>query len=157
MSLGEYLLSVLAICSAVGILWYISYQGASSSAVKYAFSILVLYTVSLPVLGLCSVISDFDGEITEILPSIEYEGEGEYERVAEEAFRVGISEYVSEKFDLRAECVEVSVSGFDFSSMSAEKITVILKGSALSADWRSIEEDLSGSGLGKCEVRLVIG
>ena len=44
--------------------------------------------------------------------------------------------------------------GFDMTKMRAEKITVILSGKGVIADYHRVVEMIEGEGLGECEVKL---
>ena len=52
---------------------------------------------------------------------------------------------------------DVFVFNFDATTMTAEKIKIILGGSAVFADNRMISERIADEGLGACEVELDIG
>ena len=85
------------------------------------------------------------------------EENGEYKEVAEAAFKEGISKLLFTKYGIEPESAEVIVEGFDFENMRCERIKIILYGSSFLADFRAVEEYITESGLGECEVCLSIG
>ena len=156
--MGEYLGAVVVMSAILGLLSYISYPGSSEKTVKFAASVLLLYTALTPLLsfadqitsgGFENLIGSFDTENVEI-------GD-EYIKVAETAFREGIFELLNSKFSVDRGCAEVLLFGFDFRNMRAEKIKIILFGDGAVADFRGIENYITESGLGECEVNVRIG
>lgn len=79
------------------------------------------------------------------------------EETAADAFSDGVASYVCETFDLAPGGVSVSLVGFDFPTMHAEKIKVLLSGNARFADTHAIREAVEKAGLGICEVEIEIG
>ena len=82
---------------------------------------------------------------------------GEVDAVAEEAFAEGIARAVASKFSLPEEDIRVTVQGFDFSSMSAERIRIFLSGRAALADYKQIEKYINEQQMGECECEIEIG
>lgn len=147
-------MSVIAVSILSALATLISHGTASERAIRAAISMILIYTVSRPVIAFVSEAdpSDFyyeTGEGEEI-------SDPEYLKVAEEAFVRGVRLAVCEKFDLNDEDVHVLVSGFDFEKMRAGKIKIILYGRAALADARNIEAYVSEGGLGHCEVDIGI-
>ena len=131
---------------------------SSERLVRLASSVILLYVMLVPIASLVGSggfdISDIIGGIT--IPDTP-SGDGAYTEVAKEAFVSGIKELVSEKYGIAKSDISVLVYGFDFESMRAEKIKIALSGKGALSDWRSIASYITGEGLGKCEVNIVIG
>ena len=162
--MAEYFISVTAVSAFIGLISFLSYPSASEKSVKLACSVLLLYTVAMPIATLISDIADGDARleiegITDGLGegSLDSEYNSEYIRVAEEAFREGIKRLVADKYGVGEDKVEVYIFGYDIENMRAEKISVILKGRAALKDLRLIEDYLNGLNMGRCEVRSDFG
>lgn len=150
----EYLLSVFAICTVVGLVSFLSH-GKLRSAERIVLGIITLYVILSP---LPSAIKNFD---VDDFFSFDTDGVGEQggdiSEVAEEAFARGVALAVAEEFSLEASDIRVRVEGFDFEKMSAERIRVTLSGRASTADYRAVEEYLNKQQFGRCEVEIEIG
>lgn len=118
-----------------------------------AFSLVLLLAVLSPVR---EYIGGFlDNTSLPEAPSIE-EG-GEYERVAEEAFLLGIERLVADKYGIPEEEVTVRCDGFDFSRFSCERIYLTLSGSAATSDHRGIKNFIEENFEGDCIVEIEFG
>ena len=148
----EYLTAIATVMAVTVVLGGVAYKGRRDISMKVAFSVLITYTVLMPIAGGDS----FDVKLPEIEidPSIAVD---EYRRVCEDAFCDGIGRMISEKYGLVREDILVRAEGFDFESMSAERVVVILCGRAAMADRYSIEKYVSDEGLGRCEVEIRLG
>jgi hypothetical protein len=142
--------------AALGFVSYASYpSNASERSVKIAASVILLYVVINPVLA-------FAGELN--AEGIEDYFEGIYDgfdiedsqmgEISEEAFAEGIKNLLQREFGAEKDCVRVSVFGFDFKNMKAENIKIVLSGKSAFLDWRRIENYITESGLGECEVSV---
>ena len=146
----EYMLSVFLISALVGVLSLIAYRGKSDPS-RLALGIILVYVVVSPLSEL-PLEFDFNNLLGEIsVPS------GEVEGVAEEAFAEGIARAVASKFSLSEENVRVTVYGFDFSSMTAERIRIYLSGRGALADYKQIEKYINEQKIGECECEIEIG
>ena len=153
--MAEYLVSVVVMSAILGIISYLSYGDSGGSAMRIAASVLLIYTALVPILtfinegqsGKLDAIFDIDTEENLIL------GE-EYVKVAEEAFRDGISKLIFTKYGINEKNCDVYTFGFDFETMRAERIRVVLRGSDAFADLRGIESYINGLSLGECEVTV---
>ena len=156
--MAEYIVSVVVACAILGLSAYASYPQSSDKASKFAASVLLLYVAINP---LGKILSELDGggfSFSAIIGSApEVEEGGAYEDVAEEAFAEGISKLLFTKFNIDSEDSDVSIVGFDFEGMKCRKIKITLYGKAIFADFRAVEEYITGSGLGECEVYSGIG
>ena len=156
--MGEYLGAVVVMSAILGLISYISYPGGSENTVKFAASVLLLYTALTPLLGFAGKITN--GNFDNLLGNFESGGaamDDKYIEVAESAFKDGIFELLDTRFSVDKENAEVFIFGFDFRSMKAEKIKILLFGNGAVADFRGIEEYITESGLGECEVNVRIG
>ena len=154
--MGEYFSMIVVASSTLGFLTFLSYSATGDRLVKTAASLLLLYTVLLPTVnildGLRSVIGSPDFDF-----SFEGDEDGAYEDVAEKAFEDGIRKLLFTKYKIEEGDAEVIIYGFDFGSMKAERIRVLLSGGAVHSDVRGMREYLNGLGFGKCEVEIRIG
>ena len=142
-------LLVFGVCAVVGVLSLVSYK-QSDGMRKFAFSVLMFAAIATP---LVSMVRNFD--LGEELPDTGYGKYGElYAEVAEEAFRDGLLRDVCSRFGIPAGAAELSLYGFDFEKMSAERVRITLFGAAVTADTRAIKEYIEGFGIGECEVRI---
>ena len=143
--------------SILGIVSFISYPGFSDKAVKFSASVLIIYTAIAPFMDFVNDVYDLDFDAYfEEIKNESSQGNSEYLKVSEEAFKEGICKLLVTKYGIKRENVAVFVFGFDFEKMKAEKINVILSGKACTADFRGMEEYLNGLSLGKCEVQIDI-
>ena len=151
--MSGYALGVFAICLVGGVLTLLSYGSAVSERV--VIGIVTLYIIISP---LASGLSDFnlDGWL-ESLKGENIQVAPEYEGVIEESFADGVARAVAEKFSLDKENIRVSLSGFDFSNLRAEKIRISLSGRAALADYKAVEKYVNGLELGECDVEIEIG
>ena len=157
----EYLVSVIAVSASLGFITYLSYPGASERAVKFAVSVLLIYTVATPIL---SFVLDFsEGGALEFIEEIkektdeELSTNNEYLKVTEEALKDGISKLIFTEYGVSEENIEVYIFNFDFEKMRAGKINVVLSGKGALADTRGMEEYLNKLNIGKCEVKIRLG
>ena len=142
---------------ALGGLMSYSEEGSVSRTLRSALSLLLLYTVASPIVTVIADIGDISiDSIVESAPEPDTD-DPEYYKVAEEAFCEGIRKMVCESHSIGADDVAVYAFDFDFKSMSAKTIKIILSGSAAYADARGIAATVSDAGLGECEVELEIG
>ena len=153
--MSEFLSCLISVSSLVGVSAFLSYGEREDKILKIASSLILAYVTVLPVVTL---IRDFDYDASVDL------GDGSFMYIedtligeeAENAFCKGIEKYISERFSLSSEEITVRVFGFEYTSMKAEKIKVILSGKAVFADNRAIAEEIEKNGLGECEVELSV-
>ena len=149
--MGEYMISVLAVCALSSVCGLLSYKGGAAE--RLAFGILVLYTVAMPAMSLAE---RWDGELR--LPDLGGvdTSDPEHGSIAREAFEDGIRRLVCEKYSFPEECVAVKADGFDFEEMRAERIGLLLSGRAALADRKAIEKYVEELGLGRCDAEIEI-
>ena len=158
MYLAEYLGAVVVMSALLGMISYVSYPSGSERAVKFASSVLLLFTALTPILGFAADIQDLaDKDITIDLGDVSNGADKEYAKVAEEAFKDGISKLLFTKYGIEEGEADVYIYGFDFEKMKAERIKILLTEKSVFSDYRGIEEYLTESGLGECEVNVRIG
>lgn len=156
--MDEYFISVLLCGAAVAVCSYLSYPGASERVIKAVSGVLLFYAVFAPIVGVVGEISDLPDE--NIFAELEEIGKvdgAEYENVARDAFALGIKRLISSEYGIKEENITVTVFGFDFKEMRSERINVVLRGTAVSSDFRGIRDYLNKLGLGECEVRVELG
>lgn len=150
--INTYLVGLITVSSAVGVCSYLSPGAEWNKTIKITASIVLLCTVISPLISLIRDI-DFSFSHTDSELDISIEDSKLYESV-EEAFSQGVKKYICETFSISESDVLILVSGFDAVGMRAEKIKVVLYGSAALADNRSICEKIESAGLGECEVMI---
>ncbi len=156
--MADYVISVVVMSAILGFTAYAAYPGSASRATKFAASVLLLYVAVLPIGQLISGIGEGEFDVSELIgPPPEINEGGEYSEIAEQAFKEGISKLLFTKYDISPENVSIVTEGFDFKSMRCERIRITLYDRGALADFRGIEEYISESGLGECEVYLSIG
>jgi len=147
----EYLLGVFGTVAVIGIASLFAYDGGDT-ALKFALAVLLVYSVTVPAYEVIQK-SDFT------IPDLEQGALGsdaDYLRVAEEAFREGVRSAVAAEFSLSRENIRVLSEDFDFESMSAGRVRIMLSGKAILADYKKIEDYIERLGLGECEVEIEI-
>ena len=158
MLLAEYVVSVVVMSAILGFTAYASYPESDSKATKFAASVLLLYVAVMPLGKLISELGkegfDLDGLIGTV-PEIEEDGE--YAEAAEKAFKEGISKLLFTEYGINPENASIKTVGFDFKTMRCKKIKITLYDSGALANFRGIEEYITESGLGECEVYLSFG
>ena len=147
----EYLVTSCVMAVVIGVASYISYPGASERTVKLCTSLIFLYALLSPAVSMLQRLPSYKVDFDGILEDTEA-GDGTYKQVAEEAFAEGIRQLLFTKYGLNENNLRVFVIGFEFEKMRAERIKIILSGKGALADWRGIEEYITESGLGECEV-----
>ncbi len=155
MFLSEYLLPLILISAALGIISFVSYPGFSDRLVRFASAMLVIYVALAPFLWFVKDISktDFDG-IFEDIKNETFVEDGTYIKVAEEAFKEGICKLLITKYGIKAENIRIYVFGFDFENMRAESIKIVLSGRDAAQDARGAEAYLNTLSLGRVEVNI---
>ena len=154
--MNAYLTGLIAMSALVGVSSYVSYGENRDKYLKAASSLILIYIIISPTVTLvreAAEFKDYSGSVSEYIGSID---ESEFAESAEAAFCEGIEKYVCEKFSLSEDEVYVRAFGFDCKNMKAEKIKIILSGSAALSDNRAIAEEVRNNGLGECEVELSV-
>jgi len=154
MYLSEYLIVLVMIAALAAFAELISYSSGEDRGHKFAVSVILLYSVISPIVPLIESLEEID-----ISGIKEESGElsgGAYLEVSEDAFREGILRLLFEKWGLEREKTVVSVFGFDFEKMKAERIVITLLGRGAGVDFHEIEKYIEAANLGECEVRYSI-
>ena len=140
----------------MGVCSYVAYGESGERCLKAASSLILVYILVSPAVTLIRNASEYqiyDGGYADFTEEIK---DSEMSESAEAAFCEGIRKYVCEKFSLSEGDVKVKAFGFEFKSMKAEKIKIILSGKAVFADNRGIADEIVRCGLGECEVELSV-
>lgn len=141
-----YVIGVFLIATIVSMLRLIGYRAGVSE--RLALGIICVYIVLSPIKNISA--ESFDDLFD--IPEIETEdGAGQ---ILEDALATGIARSVSDEFSLKMENISVRLFGFDKESMTAEKIEIILSGSAAMADYRLIESFVNEMNIGECRVEI---
>lgn len=155
MSLSEYFLTVVGVSALVAVFELFSYSGGEDAGERLAVSAIMICLIAAPVIPLAESLHELD--FSEI-----FEGGGEafedgaYIEVGEEAFKEGVAKLLKEKWGLDGDESVVTVVGFDFDTMSAERIIITLLSKGASVDFHEIEAYIEEAGLGMCEVKYAI-
>ena len=145
--------SVFAICLVGGIALLLCYGPDRGESL--AVGIITLSVILTPLVREAAELDPEDwldsvrGEVSEVSP--------EYIPVLEQAFSDGIKRAVAEKFSFNEDNVRISLVGFDAEKMRAERIRIVLRGSAALSDYRAVEKYINGLDLGECNVQIEIG
>ena len=148
----KYAIAVFAVSILGGILDMLS-SGALKSAEKLAIGMITLYVVLSPLTSLGNL---GEKDFVNIFEAPDIEHDKVYVDRAEEAFCLGISRAVAEKFNIDTSQVRVSTRNFDFENMRAEKIFVVLSDGAITSDYRAIESYINDMKIGVCECEIEI-
>ncbi len=153
--MSGYIISVMTATAIVALGGLVSYGGSLSKISRAAMAMVLLYTVTLPIISVTGDLSElvfsdcFDGIRVEYDPNDTLF----YEHTAA-AFSDGVRKYVCGEYGLSEGEVTVSVRDLDVETMRAGKIIIILSGRAAAADARSIAEAVKSAELGECEVKI---
>jgi hypothetical protein len=147
----EYSMAIFAVCATVSVLGLLSYR-RGDAATRTAMSVLVLYVTLMPILESITGLGSLGTIELPVFDPSEY-GE-EFADCARDAFSEGIKTLIVDKYSLDGEDVRVTAEGFDFENMRAERIRVVLTGSAALGDGKGIAKYVSELGYGRCEVEI---
>lgn len=150
--LGEYIVSVIKIVTLGAVMLSLSHVKMKKSA-SLVMGVVISAAILLPLVDLIK-----DNEVD--LPTFDdYETLDVRDDTVESAYENGLKEYIASDLGVDIDCVDVFVDEFDFSSMRAGRIYVTLRGAAIYADYRRLEEKIQKefTNNGKCEVKIVVG
>ena len=154
--IGEYLGFLIVCSSVVGFGGLVFGAGREGATVRLSLGVMLLSVAVIPIVSLIAETITLGEIIFSENMRTEIEGESLYEKTAEEAFCEGVEKLVANEFSVAKEDVEVCVTGFSVERMCADSVKVILSGSAVYVDNRSVAARINGLGLGRCEVVLEI-
>ena len=151
--MSKYAIGVFAVCLISGVATLLSHS--SGRMEKVAIGIISLYIIIAPVAAEFQSF-DLNGWLSS-LGGGDYEIDSEHSAILEDAFAEGVSAALSDKFSFDRNDVRVRVYGFDSKNLRAERIRIILSGTAALCDYKAVERYIGGLGLGECEVEIEIG
>ncbi len=156
--MSGYIISVMAATAVVALGGLISYGGGTARISRAAMAMVLLYTVTLPIISVTGDVSQLISEDFFDDIKVEYDPDDTlfYERTAS-AFSDGVKKFVCGEYRFADDDVRVTVRSLDVESMRAEKIIIVLSGRAIIADARSVAETVEDAGLGECEVKIDVG
>ena len=143
----EYLFLIIVLAAVLDLLLHFSNEKFKDIS-QGALGLILILAILLPLPGIYKKIS---GEIQFSSPEI-----SEGDDICLSAFEEGIAQYLSDRWGLKREDVEVEAVGFLREEMRAEKILISLHGKAALSDYKRIEKELSELGLGEVEVKIEI-
>ncbi len=151
MDFKEYIVLAITLSLFISVVSVMSHPSYKAEC-NMALGILSLAALAVPVLSLVTSL----GEFPELDTFPEYDLSGGTVEVSEKAFAEGITLAIEEKYRLPSGEVSVIISGFSFAKMKAERITVVLSGTSVASDSRSIAEFVYENFCpeGRCEVKL---
>lgn len=151
--MSQHFALVFAVAFAAAAASFVSYDGGKSPAVRGAIAIVLLLAVSQPIAAFAAELGELRAPT---FSGFDAEGEGEYEETSREAFSEGVVKLIAEEFSVSEKNISVKIEGFDFESMTAEKIFVTLYGAAALRDPEAIEKFITDCGLGECYAEIGI-
>ena len=154
--MGEGLFALLAFSVSIGVASLLAYNENGKKMITFAGGVLFFL---LLISQISSLVSEFESfNINEYMEQVktDFELDGEYERVAEDAFREGISRLLYEDYGIDKNDAKITVQGFSFKTMSATRVKILLLGKAIYKDALRIEESLNTLGIGKFYVEVNI-
>ena len=143
----EYLLLIIVLAAVLDLLLHFSNEKFKDIS-QVALGLILILAILLPLPGIYKKIS---GELQFSSPEI-----SEGDDICLSAFEEGLAQYLSDRWGLKREDVEVEAVGFLREEMRAEKILISLHGKAALSDYKRIEKELSELGLGEVEVKIEI-
>ena len=147
--MNNYALCVFVTAAILSVARIVGYK--SGNIERLALGIICVYVILSPLRGLST--DGFDSLLDP--PDISIENGAE--EVLEDAVAEGVASAVSSEFSLKKADISVRLFAFDSEYMRAEKIEIILSGSALTADYRSIESFVNKMEIGECRVEISFG
>ena len=147
--MNNYALCVFVTAAILSVARIVGYK--SGNIERLALGIICVYVILSPLRGLSA-----DG-LDSLLAPPDISIENGAEEVLEDAVAEGVASAVSAEFSLKKTDISVRLFGFDSENMRAEKIEIILSGSALTADYRSIESFVNKMEIGECRVEISFG
>ena len=154
--MGEYLGFLITASAVVALGGLTSHGGRSQGIVKLALGVMLLSVSVVPLISaVTDAVDDANLIFSESAPSGEISG-SIYEKTAEDAFCEGVKKLAVSEFSIANSDVEVRAFGFKVGEMRADRVKIILSGSAVHADYRSLCSRIEELGLGECEVELEI-
>lgn len=147
--MNNYALCVFVTTAILSVARIVGYK--SGNMERLALGIICAYVILSPLRGFSA--DRLDSLLTP--PDISIENGAE--AVLEDAVAEGVASAVSAEFSLKKADISVRLFGFDSENMKAEKIEIILSGSALTADYRSIESFVNKMEIGECRVEISFG
>ena len=124
-------------------------------AVRALFALILLITVASPIPELLRSAGEELSSITSVGNTSL--SETPLSAVAEEAFCRGVLLSLCDKFSFYEKEIEVSVTDFDSTEMTAGVITVTLSGGAALSDVTAVRSFVSESFGGRCHVEISLG
>lgn len=145
--------AVFIVSFIVGISSLVSYREKGDRATRFALGIVLIYITLSPIPTL------FENLKESISFDIPFDGEYDesYKTVAREAFEQGVAEAVSDRFSINKSNITVIAEGFDFETMRARKIRIVLSGAAAFSDYTAVENYINEFDIGECEAEIEIG
>ncbi len=139
-SLGNYLYTLLSFSLVLSVFSHITLSDKTKKTVALAGTVLFLSLAIAPLGELANGLYSFD--VDEYIDGIKetLDTEGEYLDACEKSYCEGIRRLVCEKFSLDYSDLFVEASDFDFETMSATRVEILLKNKAVFADSRAIGE-----------------
>ena len=142
----EYMIGIFVLSAVLGLLSLLLYRGGRESGARFAFGVLLLFTVAMPLSSFSFDILSSLGEGAEY-PEFSENGFAETVRTA---FEEGIERLIEEEMSRPHGAVTVVADGFSPTEMRADLIRIYLSGAGAFADARRVEAIVEKYGLGEC-------
>ena len=153
--LKEYIQTVISVAIIVSVALSLSHPKLRGAA-GFGAGILIICIIMLPLVDIInnfSIEDGWDGFLDD------YIYENMTDDAIELAFECGIEEYISEKYAIDRDLINVNADGFNLENMRCERVYVTLRGKAALADYKKIQTEIEQEFTvgGECEVSVIIG
>ena len=146
-----YAAAVFAACCIGGLLGLCFYKDGRAESLS--LGIITLFIIVSPLAELRGM----GGDLSDILDTPEIGIGSDYADAVERAEADGIRRAISEKFRINKDEIDVSLNDFDTESLSACRVTVYLRGSAMLSDYRGVKKYVEEISSGECVVEIEVG
>jgi hypothetical protein len=146
-----YAAAVFAACCIGGLLGLCFYKDGRAESLS--LGIITLFIIVSPLAELRGM----GGDVFDIFDTPTPEIGSDYADYIERSYEEGIRQAVAEKFQINKDEIGVSAVGLDTESLSAQRVTVYLRGSALLCDYRGVKKYVEEISSGECVVEIEVG
>ncbi len=143
----------VALTATVSLASFIGYRTHGNRAQRMALGAILLAALVLPLAGILGADLPHDLPWTDIT----VKSESTVASVIEDAYAAGIKRLICTEWHLDDGAVSVSISGFNAETVTAERVSVTLSGTGISADRAAVARYLTAQGISNCEVRYEYG
>ena len=153
--LGSYLYTLLAFCIVSALVLKLAFNDGARKMLSLSVGLLFFVLAVRPLPELIGQLTSFNADTYFDSLKVEASGSESYLSVFSESYSDGICTIVCERFSLSSSDVEVSVDDFNFDTLSATRVNISLKNSAVFADKYAISEYVFSSVGVLCRVEVL--